>query len=84
VGACIITLEDRDHVAGELVLNYRALSKDDPVVLDEDRYDNYIAGETSLTFPCETTEKTYETLERSVVSRCVALCRPGTAATCDH
>jgi hypothetical protein len=39
----IITLEDRDQVAGELVLKYRALSKDDPVVLDEDRYGNYIS-----------------------------------------
>jgi hypothetical protein len=39
----IITLEDRDQVAGELVFKYRALSKDDPVVLDEDRYGNYIS-----------------------------------------
>jgi hypothetical protein len=39
----IITLEDRDQVAGELVLKYRALSKDAPVVLDEDRYGNYIS-----------------------------------------
>jgi hypothetical protein len=39
----IITLEDRDQVAGGLVLKYRALSRDDPVVLDEDRYGNYIS-----------------------------------------
>jgi hypothetical protein len=39
----IITLEDRDQVAGALVLKYRAHSKDDPVVLDEDRYGNYIS-----------------------------------------
>jgi hypothetical protein len=38
----IITLEDRDQVAGALILQYRALG-DDPVVLDEDRYGNYIS-----------------------------------------
>jgi hypothetical protein len=38
----IITLEDRDQVAGALILQYRALGND-PVVLDEDRYGNYIS-----------------------------------------
>lgn len=38
----IITLEDRDQVAGALILQYRALG-DDPVVLDEDRYGHYIS-----------------------------------------
>lgn len=38
----IITLEDRDQVAGALILQYRALGRD-PVVLDEDRYGNYIS-----------------------------------------
>lgn len=38
----IITLEDRDQVAGALILQYRALGHD-PVVLDEDRYGNYIS-----------------------------------------
>lgn len=38
----IITLEDRDQVAGALLLQYRALGKD-PVVLDEDRYGIYIS-----------------------------------------
>ncbi len=38
----IVTLEDRDQVAGTAVLKYRAMS-DDPVVLDEDRYGNYIS-----------------------------------------
>jgi len=45
VRVCIITLQDRAQVAGERLLKYRALSKDDPVVLDEDRYGNDIAGE---------------------------------------
>jgi hypothetical protein len=39
----IVTLEDRDQVAGALILNYLDRSKDDPVVLDEDRYGNYIS-----------------------------------------
>ncbi len=38
----IITLEDRDQVAGAILLQYRALGSD-PVVLDEDRYGNYIS-----------------------------------------
>ena len=38
----IITLEDRDQVAGALLLHYRSLGSD-PVVLDEDRYGNYIS-----------------------------------------
>lgn len=38
----IITLEDRDQVAGALILQYRALGSD-PVVLDEDRYGIYIS-----------------------------------------
>ncbi len=38
----IITLEDRDQVAGALLLQYRALGED-PVVLDEDRYGNYLS-----------------------------------------
>ncbi len=38
----IITLEDRDQVAGALILQYRVLGND-PVVLDEDRYGNYIS-----------------------------------------
>jgi hypothetical protein len=38
----IITLEDRDQVAGAVILQYRALGND-PVVLDEDRYGNYIS-----------------------------------------
>jgi hypothetical protein len=37
----IITLEDRDQVAGALILQYRALGND-PVVHDEDRYGTYI------------------------------------------
>jgi hypothetical protein len=36
----IITLEDLDEVAGELIAEYRQKG-DDPVVLDEDRYENY-------------------------------------------
>ena len=38
----IITLQDRDQVAGAIVLQYRRLGSD-PVVLDEDRYGNYIS-----------------------------------------
>lgn len=38
----IITLEDRDQVAGAIVLQLRPLGND-PVVLDEDRYGNYIS-----------------------------------------
>ena len=38
----IITLQDRDQVAGAIVLQYRRLESD-PVVLDEDRYGNYIS-----------------------------------------
>jgi hypothetical protein len=38
----IITIEDRDQVAGAVILQYRALGGD-PVVLDEDRYGNYIS-----------------------------------------
>lgn len=38
----IVTLEDRDQVAGAIVLQYRSLGND-PVVLDEDRYGNYIS-----------------------------------------
>ncbi len=37
----IITLEDIDQVGGELLLTYREKGND-PVVLDEDRYENYI------------------------------------------
>lgn len=36
----IVTLEDMDQVAGEILLRYRGLS-DDPVVNDEDRYGIY-------------------------------------------
>ncbi len=36
----IITLEDLDQVAGEIILEYRSKGND-PVVLDEDRYENY-------------------------------------------
>ncbi|MBD3265720.1 DUF4038 domain-containing protein, partial [bacterium] len=36
----IITLEDLDRVAGEIILEYRKKGTD-PVVLDEDRYENY-------------------------------------------
>jgi hypothetical protein len=36
----IITLEDLDEVAGAVILQYRQLG-DDPVVLDEDRYELY-------------------------------------------
>ena len=36
----IITLEDLDQVGGEIVLEYRRKGCD-PVVLDEDRYENY-------------------------------------------
>lgn len=36
----IITLEDLDEVAGAILLQYRRLG-DDPVVLDEDRYELY-------------------------------------------
>ncbi len=39
----IVTLEDRDQTAGARILEYRARSKDDPVVLDEDRYGLYIS-----------------------------------------
>ena len=39
----IITLEDRDQAAGARILEYRARAKDDPVVLDEDRYGLYIS-----------------------------------------
>ncbi len=39
----IVTLEDRDQIAGVRILEYRARSKDDPVVLDEDRYGLYIS-----------------------------------------
>ena len=38
----IITLEDRDQVAGALVLQYRALSAA-PVVMEEDRYGLYMS-----------------------------------------
>ncbi len=38
----IVTLEDRDQVAGALILQYRAITKS-PVVLDEDRYGLYIS-----------------------------------------
>lgn len=38
----IVTLEDRDQVAGAIILQYRALT-DDPVILDEDRYGVYIS-----------------------------------------
>lgn len=38
----IITLEDRDQVAGALILQYRAAGKN-PVVLDEDRYGLYLS-----------------------------------------
>lgn len=38
----IITLEDRDQVAGALLLQYRTVGND-PVVLDEDRYGIYIS-----------------------------------------
>lgn len=40
----IITLEDIDQVAGGVILHYRALG-DDPVILDEDRYELYIPPE---------------------------------------
>jgi hypothetical protein len=36
----IITLEDLDQVGGQMVLEYRQKGND-PVVLDEDRYENY-------------------------------------------
>lgn len=36
----IITLEDIDQVAGRIILTYRQKGND-PVVLDEDRYENY-------------------------------------------
>lgn len=39
----IVTLEDRDQVAGVAVLRWRERSQDDPVVLDEDRYGLYIS-----------------------------------------
>lgn len=38
----IVTLEDRDQVAGALILSYRGLTENVPVVLDEDRYGLYI------------------------------------------
>ncbi|MBP9901411.1 MAG: DUF4038 domain-containing protein, partial [Verrucomicrobia bacterium] len=38
----IITVEDKDQVAGALLLQYRALGND-PVVLDEDRYEHYLS-----------------------------------------
>lgn len=37
----IITLEDLDQVGGDLIREYRGLSEDDPVILDEDRYELY-------------------------------------------
>ncbi len=37
----IVTLEDIDQVAGALILHYRSQA-DDPVILDEDRYELYI------------------------------------------
>jgi len=40
----IVTLEDIDQVAGAVLLHYRALG-DDPVILDEDRYELYIPPE---------------------------------------
>ncbi len=40
----IVTLEDVDQVAGGLILHYRTLT-DDPVILDEDRYELYIPPE---------------------------------------
>ena len=36
----IVTIEDLDQVAGALILRYRELG-DDPVILDEDRYELY-------------------------------------------
>lgn len=39
----IVTLEDRDQIAGALILDYIRRSKDDPVVLDEDRYGIYLS-----------------------------------------
>ena len=38
----IITIEDKDQVAGALLLKYRELGND-PVVLDEDRYEHYLS-----------------------------------------
>ncbi|NOX99921.1 MAG: DUF4038 domain-containing protein [Verrucomicrobia bacterium] len=38
----IITVEDLDQVGGDLILKYRKLG-DDPIVLDEDRYEQYRA-----------------------------------------
>ncbi len=40
----IVTLEDRDQVDGRLILLYRRLS-DDPVIMDEDRYELYLSPE---------------------------------------
>jgi len=40
----IITLENLDQVSGEDILKYRKLG-DDPIVLDEDRYEQYRAPE---------------------------------------
>lgn len=37
----IITLEHLDEVDGEMIRAYREISKDDPVILDEDRYEMY-------------------------------------------
>lgn len=37
----IITLEDLDQVGGDLIREYRNISEDDPVILDEDRYELY-------------------------------------------
>lgn len=39
----IVTLEDRDQIAGALILDYISRSKDVPVVLDEDRYGIYLS-----------------------------------------
>lgn len=40
----LVTLEDRDQVDGRLILLYRQLS-DDPVIMDEDRYELYLSPE---------------------------------------
>ncbi len=37
----IVTLEDLDQVGGDLIRDYRSQSIDDPVVLEEDRYELY-------------------------------------------
>jgi hypothetical protein len=46
----IVTIEDRDQVAGDVLLKYRAGSTGDPVVLDEDRYGLYISPRHDRTF----------------------------------